>query len=441
MTDLPRRHQRARGPLPVRHGRLRRRRALGFVLGVLAGAMAVVVVSVGSVAGYAVWDVARSVKTGVKLVSLPGHTQQAIPDVAAMEGGINLLLAGTDSRSGLGGVYESEEEQDASSGEGNNDVTMLLHVAQDHKSMMVVSFPRDLMVAIPDCPSPNGSGTVDGSSYAQFNTALSRGGLPCVVLTVEKLTGLTIPFGAVINFAGVSAMSTAVGGVTVCLASPVQDRYTNPPLDLPAGNTELVGDEALSFLRSRHGVGDGSDLGRISNQQVFLSALARKIVSGGVLSNPVQLYALAKAAVQNVTPSDTLSNPTTLVQIALAVKDTGLDNMVFLQYPTVTDPDNVNRVVPQDSAAEALNQALVDDVAVKLTGSTGRAAEDPNATATPTPSDGSGDGTTTDPATPAAPSTDAAATPAPGATSSAVDLPSTITGQTAAQQTCTKGNE
>ncbi|ERK72268.1 LCP family protein [Leifsonia aquatica] len=436
MTDLPRRHQRARGPLPVRHGQLRRRRAIGTVFGLIAGALAVVLVSIGGVGAYAVWDVARSVKTGVKLVSAPGHTQQAIPDVAAMEGGINVLIAGTDSRSGLGGIYESDDEQDASSGEGNNDVTMLLHIAQDHKSMMVVSFPRDLMIAIPDCPAQNGDGTVDGSDYAQFNTALSRGGLACVVLTVEKMTGLTIPFGAVINFAGVSAMSTAVGGVTVCLASPVEDEYTNPPLDLPAGNSELVGDEALSFLRSRHGVGDGSDLGRISNQQVFLSALARKIVSGGVLSNPVQLYGLAKAAVNSVTPSESLSNPTTLVQIALAVKDTGLENMVFVQYPTVTDPDNVNRVVPQSSAARALNEALVNDVAVKLTGSTGRAAEDPNATATPDPTESD----STAPEAPAAPTTDAAATPAPDPSSTAVELPSSITGQTAAQQTCTKGN-
>ncbi|UAJ81274.1 LCP family protein [Leifsonia sp. ZF2019] len=440
MTDLPRRHQRARGPQPVRHGRLRRRGAVGYVFGLLAAAMAVVLVSVGGVAAYAVWDVARSVKTGVKLVSLPGHTQQAIPDVAAMEGGINLLIAGTDSRSGLGGIYESADEQDASSGEGNNDVTMLLHIAQDHKSMMVVSFPRDLMIAIPDCPAQNGDGTIDGSSYAQFNTALSRGGLPCVVLTVEKLTGLTIPFGAIINFAGVSAMSTAVGGVSVCLATPVEDKYTNPPLDLPAGDNELVGDEALSFLRSRHGVGDGSDLGRISNQQVFLSALARKVVSGGVLSNPVQLYGLAKAAVQNVTPSESLSNPTTLVQIALAVKDTGLENMVFVQYPTVTDPDNVNRVIPQSSAAKALNEALVNDVPVKLTGTTGRAAEDPSATSTPAPTD---TGAATDPgaATDAgSPPADAPAAPAPTDTGAAVELPSSITGQTAAQVTCTKGN-
>ncbi|KQR54778.1 LytR family transcriptional regulator [Leifsonia sp. Leaf336] len=438
MTDLPRRHQRARGPAPVRHGRLPRRRVGISAVKLFAGVVAVVLVSSVSVAAYAVWDVARSVKPGVHLAALPGHTAipQDIPNVGAIAGGVNLLLAGTDTRSGLGGVYNSSDEQDASTGEGNNDVTMLLHIAQDHKSMMVVSFPRDLMVRIPTCPAPDGNGTVSGSSYAQFNTALSRGGLACVVLTVEKLTGLTIPFGAVINFNGVSAMSTAVGGVQVCLASPVTDDYTNPPLDLPAGQSTLVGDEALSFLRSRHGVGDGSDLGRISNQQVFLSALARKIVSGGVLSNPVALYALAKAAVQNVTPSDTLTNPTTLVQIALALKDTGLQNMVFLQYPVVSDPDNPNRVIPDDNASSAVNDALVNDQPVALTGTTGRAAEDPTATATPTPTDSS---TPSDSASPA-PGDSGSGTPAPSTTSGPVELPSSVTGQTAAQQTCTKGN-
>jgi cytoskeletal protein RodZ len=151
----------------------------------------------------------------------------------------------------------------------------------------------------------------------------------------------------------------------------------------------------------------------------------------------VQLYALAKAAVNNITPSDTLTNPTTLVQIALALKDTGLENMVFVQYPAVGDPDNPNRVIPQRSAANALNEALANDQPVKLTGSTGRAAEDPTATASPAPDTG-GEPSPTAPATPTTP--DTGATPAPTATGGPVALPSTITGQTAAQQTCTKGN-
>ncbi|MFF1879073.1 LCP family protein [Leifsonia sp. NPDC058230] len=436
MTDLPRRHQGARGATAIRHGRLPRRRAVGTIAKIFAAAVAVVAVSATSVAAYAVWDVTRSVKPTIHLAApVPGTKAQSIPSVAAIEGGVNLLITGTDSRSGLGGIYETRAEQNASSGAGNNDVTMLLHIAQDHKSAVVVSFPRDLMVPIPRCPALNGKGTIGASTYAQFNTALSRAGVPCVALTVQKLMGVTIPYAAEINFAGVSAMSTAVGGVTVCLATPVKDKYTNPALNLPAGENTLVGDQALSFLRSRHGVGDGSDLGRISNQQVFLSALARKVVSGGVLGNPLQLYSLAKAATNNMKLSDTL-DPTTMVQIGLALKDTGLENVVFVQYPSVTDPDNVNRVIPYKSAAAALSNALVEDVPVVLTGKTGRAAEDPTAGSTPTP--------TVPPADPAVPPTppasvDPSAQATPG-TSTPVALPPSITGQTAAQQTCTKGN-
>lgn len=438
MSDgAPVRRRRSSGSPSIRHGRLHKRRPIAFIAKVLVAVLGVLIVSGGSIAAIAAWDVARSIKPGVHLALPPGKTAVPIPSVGAIQGGVNLLLTGTDTRTGQGGAFSSTDELDGSSGAGNNDVTMLIHIAQDHQSVTVVSFPRDLMIPIPECPSPNG-GSYSAEDTAMMNTTLSRGGLSCVVLTIEKLTGVTIPFAAEISFDGVSAMSNAVGGVTVCLATPVVDDYTNPPLNLPAGQQTIVGAEALSFLRSRHGVGDGSDLGRISNQQVFMSALARKIVSGGVLANPLELYPLAKAAASNMTLSDTLTNPTTLVQIALAIKDTGLDRMTFIQYPAVTDPDNVNRVVPESYAAQILDDALVNDQPVQLTGTTGRAAVlapgSPGATPAPAPSTG-----TTVPGSTATPAP--AATPAPTPSGpAAVQLPSSITGQTAAEQTCTKGN-
>jgi len=401
---------------------------------VLAALVAVVLVSSVSVAAIATWDVASSVKKGVHLAHLPGSTETAgpAPQIGAIKGGVNLLLVGTDTRTGQGGVYQSDEELEGSSGAGNNDVTILLHIAQDHKSATIVSFPRDLMIPIPSCPDPNG-GSYDSMSNQMLNSSLTYGGLPCPVLTIDKLTGLDIQFAAEITFDGVAAMSNAVGGVTVCLATPVQDPYTNPQLDLPAGQQTLVGAEALSFLRSRHGVGDGSDLGRISNQQVFLSALVRKIKDGGVLGNPLQLYPLAKAAVTNMHLSDGLENPSTMVQIALALKNINLNNVVFLQYPVVTDPDNVNRVVPNRSSAAALNAALQADQPIQLTGTTGRAAE-VNTAAPAAP-----DATATQPPATTAPTDAATSAPATDA-AGPVQLPSDIVGQTASQQTCSKGN-
>ncbi|WP_431277400.1 LCP family protein [Leifsonia poae] len=416
------------GVPPVRHGALKHRRPHTSILKLLGAIVTVAVVSSAGVAAYAVTDTVTSIKPGVHLATAPGQTP---PAVGAVDGAVNLLLTGTDTRTGQGGQFGTAKELAGSSGAGSNDVTMVLHISADHTNATVISIPRDLVTSVPSCPKPNG-GTSSPQSAAMFNTTLATGGLSCVVLTAEKLTGLSIPYAAMISFDGVIGMSNAVGGVDVCLATPLKDPYVG--LNLAAGQQTLVGADALAFVRSRHGVGDGSDLGRISNQQLFLSALLRKVTSAGVLSNPLTLYTLAHAAVTNMTLSDTLTQPTTLVSIALALKNISLDKIVFVQYPTRTDPTNANRVVTDAQSAALLQSALASDQPLQLSGKLGAATEAaPGSAATPTttptaPADGSA---TTG-------STGATATPTPNSTS--VALPDNVTGQTAADQTCTKGN-
>lgn len=411
-------------PSSVRHGRLRRRRAQTVIARTLVFALAIVAVSAGAVGAFAVGDTLHSAQAAVHLTDAQGHAI-SVPTVGAASGAVNILLAGTDTRTGQGGQFDTSTELAGSSGAGNNDVTMVLHLSADHKHATVISIPRDLMVPVPSCPTSNGKTSPQLS--AQFNTTLSLGGLSCVVLTAEQLTGLTIPYAAEISFDGVIAMSNAVGGVPVCLATSVTDPYVG--LNLTAGEHTLVGADALAFVRSRHGVGDGSDLGRISDQQLFLSSLLRTATSAGVLSNPITLYSLAKAAVSNIQLSDTMDSPMTLVSIAMAIKSVPLSQFVFIQYPSMTDPSNNNRVVPDPSAVLVLQQALANDTPITLTGGTGVATE----TTAPTASATSG-------ATAQA-SAPAAVTPTPSATSTAVALPSSVTGQTAAQQTCAKGFE
>ena len=404
----------AHAAAPMRHGRVHHPHPILSLVKVLTGVTAVLIVSATAVAAVAVYDTVSNIPPGIHLTPLAGASlAPAAPSIGPITGEINIVLAGSDTRTNQVG-YQSKDQLAGSSGAGNNDVTMLLHISANHTSATVVSFPRDL-VSIPLCGK--------SISHAMFNTTLAIG-LSCTVNTVEKMTGLTIPYAGIITFNGVTGMSNAVGGVTVCLATPIKDLYTEPQLDLAAGQQTLVGDMALSFLRSRHGVGDGSDLGRISNQQIFLSALTRKIVSGGVLSNPLTLFKLANAAVTNVRFSDTLANPSTLVSIALALKGLDLSKIVFVQYPTGSDPAYPNRVVPLLGPAAALTAALKSDQPISLTGKLGRAAvADPNAVTTPI-------------STPTG-----AATTAPGATPapSTIALPSTITGQRADQSTCTKG--
>ena len=393
---------------------------------VALAALGVVAVSGVSIGAYAAWDVTSSIQT-VSLVSDDEAVEAqaagaaAPPAISAIDGGVNLLLVGSDSRTGQGDAYGEDE------GASLNDVTMLMHISEDHTNATVVSFPRDLVVDIPECP--------EGGGYtAPINEALSQGGLACVALTVESLSGLSIPFAAEIQFNGVIEMSNAVGGVPVCVVDPIDDEYTGVVLD--TGTHMLQGADALGFLRTRHGVGDGSDLGRISSQQVFLSSLVRTVKSGETLSDFGKLYGLARAASGNMVLSQSLASPDTLVSIALALRGIDLDRVTFVAYPGSTGGSG-------EYAGKV--QPLYDDAAVLFAAI---AADQPVTTADPA---NTGVGAVVDPN---APVTDAAAatTPSSGAEGAAPDtsanadaavtaLPQSITGQTAAEYTCSKGND
>nr|WP_289845976.1 LCP family protein [Curtobacterium sp. WW7] len=339
------------------------------------------------------------------------------------------MLIGSDTRVGQ---FDSDEDVEGA----RNDVTMLIHVSEDHQQLTAVSFPRDLMVPIPACTNPETGTTYPAATSAQFNTALGNGGVSCVVDTVENLTGLTVPYAGLITFDGVIEMSNALGGVDVCVASPIDDTFTG--LHLTAGAHSLQGTDALAFLRSRHGVGDGSDLARISSQQVFLSALLRQVTSNGTLSNPITLYKLAGAALSNMTLSDGLARTRTLVGLASTLRGMSTSSMLFVQYPVVDDPADAARVVVDEANAHTLNVALQTDERTTLSDSaTGRASQESSETASPS--------ATTAPSAPSTPTATAEpGTPAPETTTtsspSSTPLPSSITGQSAAEQTCSVGN-
>lgn len=405
----------------ARHGRLKRSSAFATLAKFVAAALAVVMVSGVSVAAIATFDVAASVQPSVKLAN---ETDGPVPKIDAIPGGVNLLLVGSDSREGQDAVFGGDDET------GNlNDVTMLLHISKDHSNASVISFPRDMFVPIPECPDPAG-GTFSSMSRQKINTTLGYGGMACTVLTVEKLTGLEIPFAAEVQFNGVMAMSTAVGGVSVCVAQPIEDEYTGTFLD--AGEHSLEGFAALQFLRTRHGIGDGSDLTRINNQQVFMSSLVRTIKSADTLSDPTKVYSLAKAAVSNMQLSTSLNSVETLASIAMALKDIDLNNVVFVQVPTGSADGGVEPTQPD---FDEMFEAVAADIPVQLSGSTGEGATlDPNAAApvpSATPSEEPAPTETTAPVDPSA-------TPAPTEPAVAV-LPDSATGQTAGQHTCSVG--
>ncbi|WP_344791977.1 LCP family protein [Gryllotalpicola daejeonensis] len=395
---------------------------------IIAGIAVVAGVSAFSLTTMAVGDVVHSTKPAVVLVDPTTHkevTQQQ--GIEALQGSFNVLLAGSDSGDGNKAYGER--------GENLNDVTMLMHVSADHQHVTVVSFPRDMLVPIPSCPNPKG-GYYSAMSAQKINVTLSYGGLACTALTVEKLTGLSIPYAALIQFDGVVDMSNAVGGVPVCLSGPIKDPYTG--LDLPAGTSTIKGQQALAFLRTRHGVGDGSDLGRISNQQVFLSSLVRTIKSADTLGNPLKVYSLAKAAASNMQLSTSLSNVQTMASMAVALKGADLANVVFVQFPT-NYVDGGGAVAPDEAGEQALLTALQHDEPVQVTGTTGiGSVQDPSHATSASAATGAATDAASAPTPTPSTAPTAGSTPSASPSSSAVALPSEVHGQSADDYTCSR---
>lgn len=401
-------------------------RALARILRAIGIGVAVVLVSIVGVTGYVLLDLTTAVAhNSVRLEDGP----VSAPDIGAYKSGFNLLVVGIDAcEPKYANLFPGRcDGPDASS--VNNDVTVLVHVSNVPRRVTVISFPRDLVMPIPSCTAKDGT-PVSAQRAAQINTTYDEGGLSCVAKTVTQLSGLRVDFAAAVNFGTVIDMTNAIGGVPVCLVTPMNDAYTG--LNLSAGEHTIQGLQALQFLRTRHGLVSGSDLARIGNQQQYLASLARKLTSGQVLSNVPEVLKIANIALSNLEASTTLANPSTIVQLALAVKDVRPSDITFIQYPTLTDPDNPNRVIEDDASAQTLWAAIAANQAVQITHQntvndgvtvTGTAADATNSSAAATPP----------PGVSASPNT---SSPAP----SAVPLSDNVRGSTAAQQTCTNGD-
>jgi LCP family protein required for cell wall assembly len=290
---------------------------------------------------------------------------------------INLLVMGSDARSSatdckLGGGCSTTGVQ---TGNGNADVEMVVHISADRSNATVMSIPRDTMTQVPACQDPKSSQSTSGY-YGQINSALQYG-QECQVKAVHALTGITIDHFVQMDFSGVVKMSDAVGGVSVCVNADVYDTYSH--LKLAKGTHTLKGTAALEFVRSRHGFGDGSDLGRTVSQHLFLSAMIRKFKSAGTLTDPTAVYNLADAATKALTVDTGLGTVKKLIGLAADLDKVPTKRMTFTTMQTGADPANANRVVPA-AAAKSLFATIANDQS--LTSSSGKKSAAATATAT-----------------------------------------------------------
>ncbi|MBX7466833.1 LCP family protein [Streptomyces sp. MAG02] len=281
---------------------------------------------------------------------------------AASAHGSNVLVIGTDARTDGNSELGGGDKNDI----GRSDTAFLLHTYADQKHAVAVSIPRDTLVDIPACKLPDGTWTKPQAN-TMFNAAYSvgqtaKGNPACTQNTVEKLTGLRVDHTVVVDFKGFAKMTEAVGGVQVCLPQDVYQKDLNPNRStrgaqiFAKGPQTVSGQKALDYVRIRHGIGDGSDIGRIKRQQAFVASLLKKVKSDGM--SPTSLLPLANAATQSLTVDPGLGSADKLISFALSMKNVDLHNTKFVTLPWRYQGARVAIVHPD---AEALWAALKAD--------------------------------------------------------------------------------
>jgi LCP family protein required for cell wall assembly len=309
---------------------------------------------------------------------------------------LNILLIGSDSRLGAG----NEGYGDAGH-EGLADTTILMHISADRSNATLVSIPRDTMVKVPKC-------TVKGKVWEPvnsfpFNETLTRGGPQCTVSTVDTMLGLQVDHYIMIDFKGVKEMTSAVGGVPVCLSAPINDPVLpnhggGTDLFLKAGPQRLEGENALKFLRARHAFGDGSDLSRIEAQKGFLMSLAREVKSNASLTNVDGMLKIAQVATGNLTVDEGLGGIDKLIALGNEIKKVPEKRMAFTTLPNEPWPQKPDQRVQQaQPAARQLWAAVAADTSLT----------EGDKNASPPPTEQNPTPPPTAPTTPAAPNVDA----------------------------------
>ncbi len=262
----------------------------------------------------------------------------------------NILILGSQTRNGQGRGFGYDPNTNLS------DNLLLVHLDATHAHATVVSIPRDTMVYEPACQSRLGHGIVPAQQQAIIDGAMNLGGPTCAVATVEHLTHIGMDHFVEFDFNSFRAMVDTLGGVEVCLPQAVNDPFSN--LHLGAGRHVITGNQALAFVRTRHGVGDGSDLGRIELQQEFFSSLIQKVESQGTLDNPLKLFDIADTATKAVTVDPGLGSISKLLSLAGTLRHLHTRDVTFITMPTILDPANTDRLLPEEPEDDLIWQML-----------------------------------------------------------------------------------
>ncbi|MFE1169589.1 LCP family protein [Nocardiopsis sp. NPDC058789] len=264
----------------------------------------------------------------------------------SVEGVMNILIIGSDVRSGENAEYGEVEGE-------RPDTMLIASINVDNGAATLVNLPRDLMVDLPGCEATEGYEGMQ-AQQGMINSAMTFGGVGCQWQAVEQVTGVHLDHFLMMDFVGFKDMVDAIGGVEMCIPEPVDDPKAHLVLD--AGLQTLDGEDSLGFVRSRYSQGDGSDLSRIDRQQEFMGAMLREVLSSDVMTSPVTITRFLGAVTDSITTDEELTVDT-MADIAISMREVDLDRVQFVTVPNGAHPADENRIIMSD-AAPALFEAI-----------------------------------------------------------------------------------
>ena len=305
---------------PKRKGRVKKKHTVGRVLLVSSLVLALVT-------GLGVAYLYRHLNGNLDVLDVTEQLTDR-PDKERVEGPkepLNVLVMGSDTREGEGNNIDN-----LTGGGERSDTTILFHVSADRERAYGVSIPRDSLITRPECETSEGD-TIPGGTEVMWNEAFLLGGPACTIQQFEQLTGVFVDHYVVVDFAGFEDMVDAIDGVQVCIPEDIVDPAHG--INIPAGTREIRGREALNYVRARYTLGDGSDIGRISRQQAFMSSMVNKVVSAGVLARPDRLIRFLDAATESLTVDQGLENVAKIADLGLQFRGIGLEKIQFVTVP------------------------------------------------------------------------------------------------------------
>ncbi|MBA8827252.1 LCP family protein required for cell wall assembly [Saccharopolyspora lacisalsi] len=335
----------------------RKQRSVFAIKALAATAAALVFVATG-----VGWSAKAWVDAKFREVSALVRDGAGIQDAHLQTGDRNFLLVGSDTRAGAGageGVGTAKGVPGA-----RGDTTMIAHIPADRSRIVVVSLPRDLEVDLPDCnrwdpkTGEYSSESVPEMENVKFNVAYATGGPKCTTKLVQQISGLSITNFLGIDFQGFSSMVDSVEGVRVCSKTPIIDDVLGPVIPT-AGVHKLNGRQALEYVRARHVQGDPtSGYGRMERQQLFLSALLRKVMSANVLLDPGKLTNFVSAVTSNTFGENIGTDQ--LIALGKSLQGLKSDKVTFVTVPTTGVPNDNGNEELRESDAHSLFRAIIE---------------------------------------------------------------------------------